>query len=146
MGDLKLKNICIFPRKGFVSELSPSEKSFLLANPLLLKVIKKDADEALREAQNSYSAGLHNGNGDAFRHCYWSALLTRDIGERKALAFTNAHEEWCGNPSEEKTMDLYNNSIGIAIGRNLAKDIPNKTVIDLCRKALKDGKLKWLTP
>jgi RHS repeat-associated protein len=37
---------------------------------------KRLADEALREAQRRFpGSGLHNGEGDAFRHCYWSCRM-----------------------------------------------------------------------
>ncbi len=141
------QNVCIFPRKGFLTNLTPDEKTFLIRNPNLVNIIKSDADKALTEARNRFpNTSLHNDSGDAFRHCYWSALLARDIGEKKAREFTNAHENWCGNPPKDKAMDLHNNSTGIEIGKSQAKTITDSIVSELCKKASDAGKLKVITP
>ncbi|HEX4917499.1 MAG TPA: hypothetical protein VFV43_06355 [Limnobacter sp.] len=88
-----------------------------MTNPWHLSAIKNSADKALNEARLKFGAGsLHNGAGDAFRHCYWSALLARDIGPEDAFEFTTAHEERPGLPEEEIEMDLFNNRVGIDIG------------------------------
>jgi len=67
---------------------------------------------------------------DAFRHTYWMALLTQEIGWRKAKKLGLAHEK--GNYKDYKKhrnedgvipdkissdMDLYNNTVGIEIGK-----------------------------
>lgn len=75
------------------------------------------ASTATQQAQSWYPRSLHNGFGDAFRHCYWNGLMT--IGEGKSVAQTIAtrHEDKAsGQPAKEKTMDLRNNSIGRNIG------------------------------
>lgn len=50
-------------------------------------------------------------DGDAFRHTYWSALLTYEFGSSFAIQLTNAHE---ANTPEgiDKNMDLHNNNNG----------------------------------
>jgi hypothetical protein len=50
-------------------------------------------------------------DGDAFRHTYWSALLTYEFGANFALKLTTAHES---NTAEglDKSMDLHNNNNG----------------------------------
>jgi hypothetical protein len=75
------------------NRLNQQEKNYLLMNPWHVLLIKESADKALAEARKRFGSGsLHNGSGDAFRHCYWSALLARDIGPDAALEFTSAHE------------------------------------------------------
>lgn len=55
---------------------------------------------------------------DAFRHCVWSAEVTRVLGEFLARYFTDLHEY--GNPSiQDVRMDLYNNQIGLLVGREI---------------------------
>jgi hypothetical protein len=72
--------------------LNQQEKNYLLMNPWHLLAIKESANKALNEAQSKFGAGsLHNGAGDAFRHCYWSALLARDIGARMLLLHLLRH-------------------------------------------------------
>jgi hypothetical protein len=122
--------------------LTPAEKRYVLTHPHHISTIKADAQKALAEARNQYpGGGQHNGTADAFRHCYWSALLARDIGHENAKTFTDAHEDYEGNPAGEKAMDLHNNAAGIAIG----KAHPNATdaaLIGQCINAVNDGRLQ----
>ncbi len=61
-----------------------------------------------------------DGHRDAFRHAFWSALLTLRYGAEWTEAFTNAHEGGIGNPAAKEAMDLYNNSQGIGIAQSVA--------------------------
>jgi RHS repeat-associated protein len=75
------------------------------------------ANDALQEAQKSGLPGLHNGSGDAFRHCYWSCRMTQDIGEDQAEDVGNIHEACGNNPPGETAMDLNNNKVGRSLGK-----------------------------
>jgi hypothetical protein len=75
----------------------------------------KHADAALAEAQRRWE-GLHNGRGDAFRHCYWNARMTRDFGQGTAKGFADRHEKNPDQPAIEKKMDLFNNNVGREVG------------------------------
>jgi hypothetical protein len=66
--------------------------------------------------ESNYTDGFLNGNADAFRHCFWNALLTVNIERQWAIDWTNAHEDYVGNPPLEKSMDLNNNLNGQQIG------------------------------
>jgi hypothetical protein len=127
--------------------LTAAEQRFIASHPTLANKIKEDSFKARDEARVRFpdEASRNNGPGDAFRHCYWAALLTRDIGVNNALAFTEAHENFPGNPLDEKAMDLYNNTQGISIG-NGRKRATDVQLADLCAQALTDGKLKTLHP
>jgi len=101
------------------------------------------ADEALKEAQKRFPSGLHNGPGDAFRHCYWSCQMARAIGQHCAEYIAWDHEnegDRNGQPPEERKMDESNN----ASGRGFASQ--SGDCGDLCKKALDDGKLSVLKP
>lgn len=71
---------------------------------------------ALGVAQARYPAEtLHNGSGDAFRHCIWAGAVTQRIGGDRAWNILAAHE--AGTPlGSERAMDYGNNLIGIAVG------------------------------
>jgi RHS repeat-associated protein len=58
-------------------------------------------------------AGDHN----AFRHAYWSALISQRYGSAEALQWTTAHEGLgaAGSP-QDYAMDMKNNALGAAIG------------------------------
>ena len=65
----------------------------------------------------------HNNEGDAFKHCYMSAELTLLLGYSLAKKLTDKHENWEGNPENEKLMDLHNNEVGLRIGKKVRKGI-----------------------
>ncbi len=128
------------------SELTRDEKSYVLLHPWYADEIKENSRKALKKAQDLFGGGsLHNGAGDAFRHCYWSALLARDIGGDNAQQFTSAHESKLGNPKIEKEMDLYNNGKGIEIGRKNPNALDN-VLANMCQNAVLKGELKVIKP
>ena len=56
---------------------------------------------------------------DAFRHAFWQATNTQDVGESFTRKWSDAHEY--GTPTNEVRTDLYmdihNNDVGIEIGK-----------------------------
>jgi RHS repeat-associated protein len=82
-------------------------------------IAQRDAAQALQEARNSGLPGLHNGPADAFRHCTWSCLMTKDIGAENAMLVGNVHElndTRRNQPTNELRMDLANNAVGRECG------------------------------
>ncbi|CAG8567779.1 6652_t:CDS:2 [Rhizophagus irregularis] len=60
------------------------------------------AEEALANAQNNFpESTLHNGSGDAYRHCYWSGLLTFEFDVSGAKGFGDRHEDYPKNKQFE---------------------------------------------
>lgn len=66
---------------------------------------------------------IHNGDVDAFRHLYSSAMLTIEYGKFADSFFGDLYELANKNPSKEKIMDFYNNQVGQEIGEKLSKNI-----------------------
>lgn len=97
--------------------LTELEQSYLRNNPHHAWALKSSKEAAYTETKKRFGYNGRNEKSDAFRHCFWSALLARDLGYNNALQFTNAHESSPKNPPKEKSMDLHNNSIGLTIGR-----------------------------
>jgi hypothetical protein len=127
------------------NELTPAEKAVIVAmGPIKAVFVKKSKDTAFNETSRRFGYNGHNDKSDAFRHCFWSSILSRDIGYFWAKAFTDAHETKEGQPPEEKAMDLHNNSVGLEIGFYYFIPDSNKALSDQCYKALQDGKLKSL--
>jgi len=56
-----------------------------------------------------------------------------------ALRYTSAHEDFADNPTDEKTMDLHNNAVGLKIGRTLAS---NQILNNFSIGALRSGQLQ----
>lgn len=121
--------------------LKKAEKEFLWSHPLAAADFNSNASTALEEAQKRFSsATLHNGSGDAFRHCFWSAMNVRDQGKDLAKMFGDAHEDFDGNPPDEKAMDLHNNGVGFGIGAS-SPGASDRHLAVLCVQAWSAGKL-----
>lgn len=104
-----------------------------------------DANNTVGELANNGTFtvdSLHNGKGDAFRHCYWNALMSHRIGADQAKEVADAHEDKEGQPAAEKDMDLHNNQVGrdIANGTNGDDNAAKQRCID----AANNGTLKTL--
>ncbi|KAF2432311.1 hypothetical protein EJ08DRAFT_648359 [Tothia fuscella] len=103
---------------------------------------KGDADTSLAAAEQLFPTSTHNGKGDAFRHCYWNALMTIHMGEGKAKIFGDMHENGTpNNPPREKAMDLANNARGRSVGTSERYVGAAK---EKCRSLAVDGSLVTL--
>ena len=122
-------------------QMTPQEQQYVLTHPHHSISIKRAKEAAYAETKKVFGYNGKNDKSDAFRHCFWSALLARDIGYSGALQFTTAHESWPLNPAAEKKMDLHNNLVGLSIGRVGAT---NQVISQRCMAALMTGKLKVL--
>jgi hypothetical protein len=81
----------------------------------------------------------HN-NGDAFRHCFWSALISNRTNPEWALLWTTAHEEILPRENITRIMDLKNNSAGIQIFKENLK-AKEGDLIYYCLEKIKNGEL-----
>lgn len=100
--------------------------------------IKESRDIAFAETKRLFGVNGRNDKSDAFRHCFWSALLARDLGLKNAETFTTAHESYPNNPDNEKRMDIINNSVGLMIGKHGGN---NQHLSTQCLSALMNGRL-----
>lgn len=91
------------------------------------------ADEAKRDEFQTGLGGTIGGPQDAFRHCDWSCLMTRYIGDYEAYIIGSLHEV-C-NPTDQ-LMDLYNNGVGRRLG--LTSDL---SCYSACLNAVKSGQV-----
>lgn len=121
------------------NSLKDDEKEYLKLNPHHSFAIKKARDVAFSTTKSRFGRNGHNDKSDAFRHCFWSAMLARDIGYKNALKFTTAHEDFPENPANEKDMDLHNNKVGIRLGLSMAS---NDKLAHYCHTSLLVGRLK----
>ncbi len=120
----------------FGFEVNDVELSLSVSHPIeftyYASISKKANDKALEVYTES--SCWYNGNGDAFRHVSWSALLyckfydennsSHSAAEEHTYMWTNAHEGYqpgeTTDPFDESLdlpvrMDLYNNKIGILL-------------------------------
>jgi hypothetical protein len=100
------------------------------------------ANEAESAAASLFpAASLHNGKGDAFRHCYWNARMAIDIGAANAKSIADNHENGSDGPAAEKRMDLANNASGRAMGVSAGTYAKAR---EACRVAAVNGRLVTL--
>ena len=134
------------------------EKIWVMSHLLVVRKTWQITTEARQAAAEMLSdveldADANGGQVDAFRHCYWMARLTQEIGWRRAYRLGLAHEK--GNridydrrlledgalpDSVSCEMDLRNNIEGI----RLAQQNPHASsdeLRQLIRKAILEGKL-----
>jgi hypothetical protein len=139
--------------------VSGPEKRWALFHPFVakkaLRITRKIVAEvdSLRKA-GTVGADLNGGKLDAFKHAYWMASLSLNIGSRKALKLGKAHEK--GNYREFKksrledsmlpdsvssVMDLYNNENGIRAMGNCKTFRSEKEIQVKIMEALNKGLL-----
>jgi RHS repeat-associated protein len=99
------------------------------------------ADKALKSAEKHFPDSIHNGAGDAFRHCFWSGMMTERWGSKQAKTFTDLHERNPDQPPRERRMDVRNNRKGRQYGRNSKSD---GEISRKCYDTAKAGKLSTL--
>ena len=137
-------------------QLSFPEKRWVIWHPFVAKkayLVSIETRKITNQIRKD-SVLVGSGNGqqvDAFRHTYWMALLTNEIGWRRARKLGVAHEK--GNYRDFKKrknedgvipdkisseMDLYNNSVGIKI----AKTSQKTDYMQLIITAIKNGECK----
>lgn len=95
------------------------------------------ADSASKKAQKYFPGSLHNGAGDAWRHCYWNCAMTGELGAKQAKEVADNHEKHGKGPALENQMDLHNNAAGRACG--------GKACDACCQGKLDTGKLRVLS-
>jgi len=148
-------------RKSF-SNVSSPEKTWVFFHPFKAKkafLISKEAEKMKDSIGNAEIIGNDNNGGhlDAFKHSFWMARLSQDIGKGASLSLGRAHEK--GNyktfkkhkledgflpdkPSSE--MDLFNNMVGVDIGKR-NKKVSKKELIQQLLESLEKGELRILS-
>lgn len=97
---------------------------------------------------------VHNGEWDAFRHCYGSGVMAIEYGTTIAHIAGTAKEIYQDlfdkNHSEgEGTMDRASNAVGLSVAERAANqtgdreqsDVSHEKIAELCIEALRQGEL-----
>jgi hypothetical protein len=106
------------------NKLTECEKDFFRSNPQHLLNARSNRAEAENAAYERFGncktpndRPMLNTIGDAYRHAYFAALNTHNMGYTNAKSLGDAHE--CDTPSDkidQKVMDLHNNAWGYHYG------------------------------
>lgn len=121
------------------AKFSEGVKCIFQVGPIDCYTAKNDANTAYAAAEELYPDSLHNGPGDAFRHCYWNALMTIHINKDQAKIVADNHEEISNGPEAENRMDYKNNEIGREIGEGAPNEEAAKNG---CIDAVNNGRLQ----
>lgn len=107
---------------------------------------KELASKAEIATQKNFAKHTHkNGKGDAFRHCYWSGLMTLHLSEDAALRIANNHEDVWPNDPGEAEMDALNNAVGRTIGLMIKRNGgTDKGIFYVCNHMANASLLKTL--
>ncbi len=107
----------------FSIEANSDERSLCVRHPVKCTKKKSDSETTVEQVEKYYNSSVHyNGNGDAFRHAYWNALIVKSISAKYAKFFADAHEYGADNqPAIERQMDLHNNRLGQYIEKRRAR-------------------------
>lgn len=158
---LLLLNACSPKLKQSFKKLSKPERTWVTFHVFKAKkayIVSLEAERVKDSMAKIQRIGQDNNGGliDAFKHAFWTARLTQEIGPRAAYSLGKAHEK--GNfqtfknrqledgylaDKQATKMDLFNNQVGIntAIAhKNSAKAQLIQQLLD----SLEQGKLRIL--
>ena len=62
--------------------------------------------------RNVFGTDQDGTRANAFKHCYWSCCISKQVGATRAEEQTSAHEQIPNNPPMDLHMDLFNNYQG----------------------------------
>ena len=142
-----------------IKTLSFHEKTWVIFHPFVagkaLRISENVRYIAEKMSSDTRLDGISNGGTlDAFRHVFWMASLSQQIRWRKAYKLGKAHEK--GNKADYRKkrneegylpdavsceMDLWNNDVGIEIGRR-SRNIPENELKHLALEAVIKGKCR----
>jgi len=130
----------VFPQStNKFSQISPPEKRWDFFPPFIAKkcyklTVKAREVSKIVAKESVLDKDENGGQVDAFRHSYWMALLAQKIKPKKAFKLGKAHEKgnyWAFKKGEYEdgaqpdslasVMDIYNNAVGIEIGKSNKK-------------------------
>lgn len=124
--------------------LTSEELKLYSAHPIKAAKAKECADKAVESTNDKYKKCVRwQGNGDAYRHAYWSALMTRNIDKdfawRVGLAHENLSTTYDFDKQDDDTkMDIKNNYAG----RQLASSQSSKGLAWVVTNACSLGRLR----
>ncbi len=126
-------------------ELTESEKQLILKYPMDALKMHDAMSEAFKKTNQLFKGtSKHNTSADAFRHFVWSGLSANAVGSDRSFDFLKAHEDYAGNPTEEKNMDLRNNFKGIEYFKNYKGNNFEEDLIKSGLEKVKNKELVWL--
>lgn len=98
-------------------QLNKNEIVYLITKPYLIIPTYNSWREANNESIRKYGISFYKDKSDAFRHCFGTAILVKEIGYQEAIKITTLHESFAENNKYSMLMDMWNNKVGAEIGK-----------------------------
>ncbi len=120
-----------------------AEIDWCMAHPICCAAAHNSGSDIKSEMGKRYPSWTDNTVENAVQHCAWMCYVTSMTccSKNDALKLGRAHEDYSGNPAQDKAMDLHNNNFGANIGGKNFKDC-----FDKCEQAAKAHQLYWWQP
>lgn len=132
--------------EGF-GDLTAQEKLLVVVFPAQALLIRANKQPAETETQVKFGGNGRNDKSDAFRHAFFNAMNSNDVGLPIAKLFSDAHES--ENPPNlilEEQMDLFNNDKGLTIGFYASALVSGQELSNSVYQSLLNGLLVYLSP
>jgi hypothetical protein len=138
----------IFKLSDLYPGLTLAERALAAELPVAALKGYIDALKAEHLCSAKFGQSRTNDESDACRHFIWAGLMSQDIGDELASKILNAHENYPGNPVDEKAMDLANNATGLKEAGTLqkAKEFTPEALEKRFDEDLSEGKLTVIAP
>ena len=127
-------------------KLTTKEKEIFKLYPAAAIILNRNKTIAEQSTISYYGTNGLNDNSDAFRHAYFNALNSREMGKWLAKKLSDGHESetpiiW----SLEVQMDLFNNNIGHQAGHNYS-NYNDIQMGNLIKSKINNGLGRYLNP
>ena len=133
------------------NKITECERDFFRSNPQHLYTARGNKAKAEKVAWERFGncntpndRPMLNTIGDAYRHAYFAALNTHNMGHTNAKSLGDAHE--CDTPSnklDQKQMDIHNNAWGYHYGSTIST-ITESQFYTTFMNAFNSGQIKIL--
>lgn len=133
---------------GYITgHLNSQEQALYNSNKTKALLCMANGKLAIDYAEKNYiTSVLHNGNGDAFRHCLCNYGMAIDVGQDFAKKWGDAHEYGAvGQPLIERNMDLFNNAVGLQLAKDNPWTIWHSTFISKSKEKCRNGELRIIS-
>lgn len=142
------------------SQLGVAEKWWAITHPSAAVKAKKLTEKVMQLTDSiakadSFPNLKSGGEKDAFRHALWLAVLSKEIGAKKALKLGKAHEktnrkDFIKGRKEEgalpdsvaERMDLFNNEMGVIIADSCVGGNVLSNLVHCVKSKLYQGRLR----
>lgn len=137
----------IYAESVSAESLTTEEIKLYASHPIKAAKAKECAETATKSTEDKYKECVRwQGNGDAYRHAYWSALMTKNIDENFAWKAGLAHERLkpgyeFDKQNDDTKMDIMNNYIGRQLGE-VCSSKTDKNLATMMAKICSSGRLR----